>query len=61
LEGMNIKVFELPPSDDELALLGTTEEAPEDIEEAATVLASVDKDGRTTDPVRLYMREMGTV
>ncbi len=62
LEGMNIKVYELPPSDDELALLGTTEEAPEDIEEAAAVLASVDKEtGRTTDPVRMYMREMGTV
>lgn len=62
LEGMNIKVFELPPSDDELSLLGTTEEAPEDIEEAAAVLASVDKEtGRTTDPVRMYMREMGTV
>lgn len=62
LEGMNIKVFELPPSDDELALLGNTEEAPEDVEEAAAVLASVDKEtGRTTDPVRIYMREMGTV
>ncbi|WP_133139751.1 RNA polymerase sigma factor RpoD [Legionella genomosp. 1] len=62
LESMNIKVFELPPSDDELALLGTTEEAPEDVEEAAAVLASVDKEtGRTTDPVRMYMREMGTV
>lgn len=62
LEGMNIKVFELPPSDDELSLLGTTEEIPEDVEEAAAVLASVDKEtGRTTDPVRMYMREMGTV
>ena len=62
LEGMNIKVFELPPSDDELALLGNTEEVPEDVEEAAAVLASVDKEtGRTTDPVRMYMREMGTV
>ena len=59
---MNIKVFEQPPSDDELALLGNTEEAPEDVEEAAAVLASVDKEtGRTTDPVRMYMREMGTV
>ena len=38
-----------------------TEEVP-DIEEAAMVLASVDKEtGRTTDPVRMYMREMGTV
>jgi RNA polymerase primary sigma factor len=62
LEGMNIKVFEISPSEDELALLGTTEEAPEDVEEAAAVLASVDKEtGRTTDPVRMYMREMGTV
>ncbi len=61
LEGMNIKAFELPPSDDELALLLNTEEVP-DIEEAAMVLASVDKEtGRTTDPVRMYMREMGTV
>ncbi|KTD23155.1 RNA polymerase sigma factor RpoD [Legionella londiniensis] len=62
LEDMNIKVFEHQPSEDELALLGTTEEAPEDVEEAAAVLASVDKEtGRTTDPVRMYMREMGTV
>lgn len=61
LEGMNIKVFEHPPSDDEIALLLNTEEVP-DIEEAAMVLASVDKEtGRTTDPVRMYMREMGTV
>ena len=62
LEGMNIKVFEFPPSEDELALLGNTEEIPEDVEEAAMVLASVDKEtGRTTDPVRMYMREMGSV
>lgn len=62
LEGMNIKVFDQQPSDDELALLGSTEEAPEDVEEAASVLASIDKEtGRTTDPVRMYMREMGTV
>lgn len=61
LEGMNIKVFEQPPSEDELAMLLNTEEVP-DIEEAAMVLASVDKEtGRTTDPVRMYMREMGTV
>jgi len=62
LEDMNIKIFEQPPSEDELTLLGNTEEVPEDLEEAAAVLASVDKEtGRTTDPVRLYMREMGTV
>jgi len=62
LENMNIKVLEQPPSADDLALLGNTEEIPDDVEEAAAVLASVDKEtGRTTDPVRMYMREMGTV
>ena len=64
LESMNIKVFELPPNYDELSLLGTTEEAPpaEYCEEAADLILSVDKEsGRTTDPVRMYMREMGTV
>lgn len=61
LEDMNIKVFEQPPGDDERAMLLNTEEVP-DIDEAAMVLASVDKEtGRTTDPVRMYMREMGTV
>lgn len=62
LEDMNIRVFERRPDGDELALLSNTEEAPEDIEEAAAVVASLDKEtGRTTDPVRMYMREMGTV
>lgn len=65
LEGMNIKVFEQTPSADDLSLLGTTEDIPEDIDEideAAALLASVDKEtGRTTDPVRMYMREMGSV
>jgi len=60
LEGMDIKVFESPPSEDELARLGVgaTEEIT-DIEEAAMELAS--EAGRTTDPVRMYMREMGSV
>ena len=62
LENMNIKVFKTVPNGDELALLTSTEEGPEDIEEAASILAAVDKEpGRTTDPVRMYMREMGTV
>lgn len=62
LKDMNIEVFEQTPSEDELALLGNTEEIPDDEDEAAAVLASVDKEtGRTTDPVRMYMREMGTV
>lgn len=64
LESMNIKVFEIPPSDDEFAMLSTTEEVPDDLEDAAAVIANtVDSvEGRTTtDPVRMYMREMGTV
>ena len=62
LESMNIRVYEQPPSEDELALYGTTEEAPEDVEEAANMLASLNKEtGRTSDTVRMYMREMGTV
>jgi RNA polymerase primary sigma factor len=61
LKEMHIAVFEVQPGNDELALLHNTEEVP-DIEEATMVLASVDKEtGRTTDPVRMYMREMGTV
>jgi RNA polymerase primary sigma factor len=62
LKGMNIDVYEHPPSADELALHGSTEEAPEDVEEAANILASLNKEtGRTSDTVRMYMREMGTV
>ena len=67
LENMNIKVFEAPPGEDEqLLLLGLATEVPSediDLEEAAfSVLASVDKaTGHTTDPTRMYMREMGTV
>src|SRR3990167_1934236 len=62
LENMNIKVFETPPSDDDLAMIRTTEEMPDDEEEAAEFIASVNNEtGLTTDPVRIYMREMGTV
>lgn len=62
LESMNIPVYEQPPSEDDLSLYGSTEEAPEDVEEAANILASLNKEtGRTSDTVRMYMREMGTV
>lgn len=62
LENMGIKVYEKPPGEDDLLMIGEMEDGPEDIDEAVAVLASVDKEtGRTTDPVRLYMREMGTV
>jgi len=63
IESMEITVFETNPTDDQLLLLQTEGAADQqEIEEAASVLASVDKEtGRTTDPVRMYMREMGTV
>ncbi len=65
LEEMNIKVFDHPPSEDELTLLANDDDTlgdEDDIREAAATVASLDKEsGRTTDPVRMYMREMGTV
>jgi RNA polymerase primary sigma factor len=61
INDMGIQVFETAPDAD--ALLLSDAVADEDAaEEAADALASVDSDfGRTTDPVRMYMREMGTV
>jgi RNA polymerase primary sigma factor len=58
---MGINVFETAPDADALLLAeADTDEAA--AEEAAAALAAVDSDiGRTTDPVRMYMREMGTV
>jgi RNA polymerase primary sigma factor len=61
LKTLNIRVLDRPPTEDELAILLTTEEIP-DIEDAEMVFPSMDKEtGRTTDTVRMYMREMGTV
>jgi len=58
---MGINVFETAPDADALLLAeADTDEAA--AEEAAAALAAVETDiGRTTDPVRMYMREMGTV
>jgi len=60
---MGIKVFEKAPDEDSLILNEDTTEADDEAAEAAAAaLTSVDNDfGRTTDPVRMYMREMGTV
>jgi len=62
INDMGIPVHEVAPDADTL-LLADTQVADEDVaEEAAAALASVDGEfGRTTDPVRMYMREMGTV
>ncbi|MBF7071921.1 RNA polymerase sigma factor RpoD [Glaciecola sp. MH2013] len=61
INDMGIKVSESAPDSDELLMQETT--ADEDVAEAAAqALATVESEiGRTTDPVRMYMREMGTV
>ncbi|EPG5415624.1 RNA polymerase sigma factor RpoD [Pseudomonas aeruginosa] len=61
INDMGINVFETTPDADALLLAeADTDEAA--AEEAAAALAAVESDiGRTTDPVRMYMREMGTV
>jgi RNA polymerase primary sigma factor len=62
---MNIQVFDHAPATDDLLL---AEAAPTQVdeqeveEEAEQALSTVDSEfGRTTDPVRMYMREMGSV
>lgn len=61
INDMGIQVFENAPDADELMM--SEDAADEDAAEAAAqALATVDGElGRTTDPVRMYMREMGTV
>ncbi|MEO8309401.1 MAG: RNA polymerase sigma factor RpoD, partial [Pseudomonadota bacterium] len=63
INDMGIPVYEKAP--DSEPLLATENSQPADdeaIEEAAAALAALDAElGRTTDPVRMYMREMGTV
>lgn len=61
INDMGINVYEVAPDEDSLLLSdANTDEVA--AEEAAAVLAAVESDiGRTTDPVRMYMREMGTV
>ena len=64
INDMGITVHETVPDGDSLILSEETRRSTDDdaAEEAAAVLATVDNDfGRTTDPVRMYMREMGTV
>ncbi|MFZ5841916.1 MAG: RNA polymerase sigma factor RpoD [Pseudomonadota bacterium] len=63
INDMGIQVFEVAPDADQLIMSDTAPVADEDVaEEAAAALASLDVEvGRTTDPVRMYMREMGTV
>ncbi|QSX37995.1 RNA polymerase sigma factor RpoD [Shewanella sedimentimangrovi] len=61
INDMGIRVYEEAPDADEMMMSedNTDEDAAE---EAAAALATVESElGRTTDPVRMYMREMGTV
>ncbi|KLN97713.1 RNA polymerase sigma factor RpoD [Moellerella wisconsensis] len=63
INDMGIQVMEEAPDADDLMLAETTSDTDDDAAEAAAqVLSSVESEiGRTTDPVRMYMREMGTV
>jgi RNA polymerase primary sigma factor len=63
INDMGIVVHETAPDMDSIVLAESDVETDEvAAEEAAAALANVDSEfGRTTDPVRMYMREMGTV
>ena len=61
INDIGIQVSEVAPDADSL-LMGDSSTDEAAIEEAAAALAAVESDvGRTTDPVRMHMREMGTV
>lgn len=66
INDMGIEVYDQAPDPDTLLMKTDPAAAPDDeevVEEAEQVLASAVEGefGRTTDPVRMYMREMGTV
>ncbi len=63
INDMGIPVYEKAPDADAMMRAEPSSPADEEaIEEAAAALAALDAElGRTTDPVRMYMREMGTV
>ncbi|MBV8678950.1 MAG: RNA polymerase sigma factor RpoD, partial [Aquitalea sp.] len=64
ISGLGIQVYDEAPDAETLLMSDATPAvADEDaVEEAEATLSSVDSEfGRTTDPVRMYMREMGSV
>ena len=63
INDMGITVYEKAPDAESLLLSDSAVSSDEDAaDEAAAALVTVDSEfGRTTDPVRMYMREMGTV
>ena len=63
INDMGIEVFDAAPDPDSLLLKTANTDDEEVVEEAEAVLTTAVESefGRTTDPVRMYMREMGTV
>ena len=63
INDMGIEVFDSAPDPDSLLLKTANTDDEEVVEEAEAVLTTAVESefGRTTDPVRMYMREMGTV
>jgi RNA polymerase primary sigma factor len=63
INDMGIQVFEQAPDPESLTMSDSAVSADDDVaEEAAAALATLESEfGRTTDPVRMYMREMGSV
>jgi len=64
INGMGITVCDVAPESDGLGLNETAPAAADDdaAEEAEAAISTVESEfGRTTDPVRMYMREMGVV
>jgi RNA polymerase primary sigma factor len=62
INDLGIQVYEVAPDDDSLITDAATVTADDEDAEEVAALASVDSEfGRTTDPVRMYMREMGSV
>ncbi|WP_435978628.1 RNA polymerase sigma factor RpoD [Psychrobacter sp. DM4] len=62
LSDVGIKIFESAPDADDILMNDDSSDDEAAADEAAAVLAAVETEpGRTTDPVRMYMREMGTV
>ena len=62
INDLGLQVHETAPDADDLLLANSEESDDIALEQAAEALAAVENEtGRTTDPVRMYMREMGTV
>ncbi len=64
INDMGIQVYDQAPDNESLLLSDSSSSGPDEdvVAEAEQALSAVDSEfGRTTDPVRMYMREMGTV